>query len=162
MSLCFSRCVWGGKHRVARKWVTIPEEMFPECSKICFLLGVGWTGRTRNRVRLQGIVRRPSCWMGFSKLQLIGIQRGEKSVFLKVCLSTPLLHFWPLYFANLAQSCELAASINPQWVWHVGWGQEMTKSVEAQNQKYLQTLLNLDALAVAHLLTSAQSQLQII
>ena len=33
----------------------------------------------------------------------------------------------------------------------------MTKSAEAQNQKYLQTLLNLDALAVAHLLTSAQS-----
>lgn len=33
----------------------------------------------------------------------------------------------------------------------------MTKSVGAQNQKYLQTLLDLSTLAVAHLLTSAQS-----
>ena len=30
----------------------------------------------------------------------------------------------------------------------------MTKSVGAQNQKYLQTLLDLSALAVAHLLTA--------
>lgn len=42
--------------------------------------------------------------------------------------------------------------------WHMDWGQEMTKSAEAQNQKYLQTLLNLDVLAVGHLLTSAWSR----
>lgn len=55
---------------------------------------------------------------------------------------------------NLTQSCELLTSINPQQ----GWGQEMAISVEAQNQKYLQTLPNLCVLLVAHLLTSAQSE----
>lgn len=34
----------------------------------------------------------------------------------------------------------------------------MTKSAKAQTQKYLETLLNLDVLAAAHLLTSAQSE----